>query len=309
MWFTAILTNFISLIAIVGNSFVIFVICREKMASSVYKLIASQCMSDIVYALCRVSYLFVCRQEFSWFGIKTIVPCEILNVTLTSMYSISSLTMSTLAINRFLKIRTKTLTMKSNHDQPSTICGVISLIWFCGILSGWIACVGISLTLFPATSDGHASCYIMFESIYKKYAIFNQRILFVLVSLAVVYCPLVIGSVLYPVIIRRMKKLDNMLNGEEALNQVVVNVSKMNNRKQVIKMLITILISYYVLIMPISILVQYSFVSEKKSLICERDESEFNLQSFLYLIFLMSTCVNPFIICYFNPVFKIRSID
>lgn len=304
MWLIATVTTLLSVIAVVGNSFVIYVIVHEKMKSSVYKLIASQCTSDIVYAIFRIATFTVCRRHFEWFGTETLQPCEFTTLVGVSMYAISSLSVAALAINRFRKIRlTRSNRPSSTESTKSTkVYDEIALIWFIGLLAGILGSVGHPTPLVDAIPEEHSSCYTSFDKLNRKFAFFNKHYAFILMTIVVVYCPIVIGSILYPIIIKRMRQMDQIMKNRQSVNQLT-NQSKMNTRNQTIKMLITILISYYVLTLPIFFLVKYSTLMNS-DLICKRTKSDFSGLTIVLITYQMATCVNPFIICYFNPIFR-----
>ena len=89
--------------ALLGNCFICYTISRNsKLHTSTFVLIVGQAISDMIYAVSVVTGMFVCNgwfvEQFSY------TSCSFSVITFTASFMVSSLTMTTIAIERYILI-------------------------------------------------------------------------------------------------------------------------------------------------------------------------------------------------------------
>lgn len=281
----------IALLAILGNTFVCYVILRENMRSTVYRLIFSQCLSDLMYGAQKMLALMVCRQAFAMETNCQLRTCELTRAFGASMYAVSSLSIACIAIDRWLKVKGVKVTRR-------TICVLICCIWLVGLTSGFTGIVG-RRSPFNFVYNDTLKCFTIFEGTFRNYDFFNQHYAFWINTVVLLYFPLTTASILYPVIIHKTRQIEKQISQHSRQ----LTTQKAIKRRRTIKMLIAIVISYYLLNIPVFLMVKLSVITQQQQMLCDQATTGIITTVFIQM-YLLSTCVNPFIICYFNPVFK-----
>lgn len=102
IWFSYVIL--ICIFAIIGNGLVCHSIYADKKSNTVYRLIASQCLSDFIFGFACLLRFVVCSSAFIDLGRLALVICELNALTITGSFFVSSIAMTAIAIERYLKI-------------------------------------------------------------------------------------------------------------------------------------------------------------------------------------------------------------
>ena len=102
---TGILSTLIAITALVGNGFICLTVKRnQKLHTATFVLIVGQCISDMMFGVCLMTCLVFCSDWFiNRLGNGTNI-CSLSGTIFTASYTISSLTMTTLAVERYMLI-------------------------------------------------------------------------------------------------------------------------------------------------------------------------------------------------------------
>ena len=95
----------IAISALIGNGFICYTIKRDsKLHTSTFVLIVGQAISDMMYGVSFVIIMLVCSEWFLQNVIGGETICSFFSVLVLSSYVISSLTMTVIAIERYILI-------------------------------------------------------------------------------------------------------------------------------------------------------------------------------------------------------------
>ena len=128
--------SLIATAASVGNGFVCYAILRNsKLHTSTFVLIVDQCISDIKYAVSIELLILVCSEWFLQRVIFGNTVCSIFSTLIVSSYIISALTMTIIAVERFVLVFYP-LKPKLSYQQAWYVITGIYIICF------MLTCVG-----------------------------------------------------------------------------------------------------------------------------------------------------------------------
>ncbi|KAI1298177.1 hypothetical protein HDE_04321 [Halotydeus destructor] len=281
-------------LSVVGNAFVCRVICLKKAKSSVYRLIYYQALSDILYTVTRPLGFILCYQPFTELAPAAFLACEVVNVTFSfTSYVISALTMTVIAYYRF------TAVYFAHVGKPSIlrIKVVTAGVWLFGLVVGYFSSIGFEFRLHGAHIRPAAMCIKTFaaieDGIDKRVA---HRVALVMGS----YLPFFVTTAFYLLIMIKINRISMV--GESSAHRAR---SLSAHKLRVIKMLLTMVISYYLLLMPITFTLHgLSWELELDHYtICNR----LKLDDVVFLSFVLlglSTVINPYILYVFDPMFR-----
>ena len=233
---------FISVIGIVLNVMICYAIVKEKLLkSSIYIFIFNICISDIITLISLIVNALVAalKSNADTFTIKE-ATCKISTYILSMSFNVSTLSLMTLAIDRYYIIL-------DNHDFKSPLRGkyrvkvVIGCIWIYALIVN-----SPQLHLLHITPDVSATCDIYYYSD-------NYNIPYFIIIFILNYCiPLLIMIVMYTSIIIHLKVavVDRNLNSSNGADIQV-------NRKRsisVIKMIVIATVIYMITSFPVPVI-------------------------------------------------------
>ena len=101
-----VITSFlIAITAIIGNGFICFTIKQNSnLHTATFVLIVGQAISDMLFAVCLMGVFIVCSEWFIENPNIGAFPCSIVGTMFTASYIISSLTMTVIAIERYVLV-------------------------------------------------------------------------------------------------------------------------------------------------------------------------------------------------------------
>lgn len=146
---------FVSLFAILGNSFIIFVIVRGRHSSNTFLLIANQSISDLLCGVVFISLWFFCSSRVIQLGLIGVRSCEVAMVLKLSTFFVSSLTMMALAKEQHRVVF-------NPNSSPINPVSLISAIWLIGLLIGVWTMLNYQITEF-FTKERLFGCRRAFE--------------------------------------------------------------------------------------------------------------------------------------------------
>lgn len=288
-WFIFFFYIITSLIAFIGNGFILKVIYSKQMKTTTYVLIGNQAFSDALCGLIYLSLWAICSYKVITFGKSGLLLCEMMTTLKASTYLVSAYTMTLIAIERYLKLYHP---LKGGIKIKLSV----SLSWGLSLTMGlWTMFYFRNSVFF--TPKKLIGCR---TSLPIKVAFFENNWNF-LISFIIGAClPLSITSYMYYKVVQKIRERDLVGNS--------VNVQRAQafekNKTRTTTMLIMIVVWYFILCAPIYIiLIDQRFVSilpEK----CDISTNQPFYYSIAYLMAVSSSCINPFIYCFYNRKFR-----
>ena len=293
-WFVFVLTNLFALLAIVGNGFVCYVIYKRKRSSTTFLLIGSQAFSDCLYGILRALSFLVCSTWFANLSRGALALCEWDITLFLSCFAVSSLSMTAIAIDRFMRLY---MPHRQKPTRTQTFLVVLA-IWIIAVTSCFLGMVGIKTRQYFG-SDHFVTCFIGFQEL-ANYAFFDKAHGYWTFTVLIFYFPMIATGILYAFIIYKVKKIRPFgVTNEDRLKR-----SQMQ-RERTIKMLITIVVVYYFLASPITYITQAVVIRTGKHITCGKG-NVFSLPFVAINMILISTVINPVILCWFNETFSME---
>ena len=291
--FAFIVSKGIALIAAVGNVFICYVICRQKLRSTTFTLIFGQCMSDIFYVIfSAVGPYVVCRESvvFGWSSGRFL--CSLRSVLAVSCYAISTLSMMAIAIERFVRFYFPT---KEKLTFRQTVL-IVMAIYFLGVALSFVGITGINEGVYGSTSNA-TKCLIVFEGIAQD-PFFTSNAGFSIFIFGHQFIPMIVTTLIYVLIGRKLLKMKQIGVNNSRQKQL-----KLEKRMKTIKMLIIIMVTYYVLTCPIRIRATIGAYTNGFRNYCNRS-NPFSAAYLTIAMAITSTAISPFILTYFNTTIK-----
>ena len=278
--------------AIFLNSIILNILHRKQLNTTTFKLIANQTASEIVFSVLAISRSWFCASfSVNYSPVLSVLCGIIISVNDSTLY-VSAFSMLVIAYERYRKLY-RPLSSELNTKR-----------W---IISIWMSAIGLSLfnnigrrNILLFSDKIIFSCKVMFPTNAKFFTQgYNYLIIFIVCNII----PLLLTAVLYFLVIKKLR--ERKLIGNMVTTEKQEKMSK--NKRKTVKMLLAIVIWYFLITIPyyVFIFVEIFIQRIDPKTACSRPKMA-SLQSFLILgfFYLGSLCVNPFIICYFNPDFR-----
>lgn len=277
-------------IAVIANLFVCYVIIKFKRNSQTYLLIASQCFSDFLYGLMGFTMYLFCSESFATQCRLKLFLCEITGCIIVASFAISALSMTAIAYDRFMRLY---FPYRKKPSINQTILLIIA-IYVTGLILTFQTLVGFKyLLLLPL---GEPRCVVSFEEL--AHVEFYQKLYgYWLYNITCCYIPAIATGALYTAVVWKIRKLKVIGGATDARLR-----NSQEKRAKNVKMLVTIVASYYLLTCPFGVAVQYGIMKTGENSTCEGPTKE--LWPVLRLISLISAIINPFILYYYNEWFR-----
>ncbi|KAI1283154.1 Substance-K receptor [Halotydeus destructor] len=286
-WSIFVLYIIIAILAIIGNSFVIFVIMKRKQSSLTFLLIANQAASDLLCGVVFISIWFFCSSKVINLGLIGIKSCEVAMVLKMSTFFVSAITMTLVSRERYRS----TCHPETKSMGPLTM---ILIIWLAGLLIAFWTLLNMQINEF-FTEDRLFGCRRSFviESPFT-----HSKYNFVFTFLLVGVLPINIMGFYYYKVIRRLREDSN----DDYYTQTKED---MKETKQLTKMLILIVVFYFLLGSPVYLMILIdSFSISILPDNCGAGVSQPAYYMVSYWMAASSNCINPFIYCKYGPEFR-----
>lgn len=287
-WFILCLYIIIGLIGIIGNGFILHVIFKRQMRTTTFILIANQSFSDIAFGVVCISQFFFCSAKILSAGLPGIICCEIIYTLTTSMFKVSAFSMALISIERFLKIYYP----KQNHiiKPIKAIC----IIWVLSIVGTMVALLKTSANIY-FTKSNLFGCRMAYD-----FGLDLPELPKNIFEALFAITPLFVIIIMYSLVVRkiRAKKLSPEYRTEHTLNAMK------QSKRHTTEMLIAIVIVYIISWLPIFIIVAVERVMNPIAETCTANTEQPIYLHLAFICFVSSICVNPFVYCYFNQIFK-----
>ena len=278
--------------AIFLNALILSILHRKQLKTPTFKLIANQTVSEIVFSSLAISRSWFC----SAFAVN--------QSTVLSMFcgTIISVNDSTLYVSVFLMVAIAYERYRKLYRPMSSELNCklwIAIIWVLAIFFSLFNNVDRrNILLF--NENVIFSCKVTFKSDLQFFRRgYNYAIVFVFCNII----PLLTTAFFYYKVIAkvRMRKLiGNTVNTDKGEKLA-------KGKRKTIQMCIAIVIWYFTITIPYYIFIFVEIFIQKvdPQLECSHDKTQ-SIASFIILgfFYLGSLCVNPFIICYYNPDFR-----
>lgn len=295
-WF--VYTVLISLLAILGNGFICQAIYSDRQQTTVYRLIATQCLSDLLFGFFQLFRFVLCTTAFVSLGRLALFICELVGIIIIGSFYVSAVTITAIAIERYLKICSTKVKLYSWYGRH-----IVCIVWTISFFLTLGESVGVALPVFFSRTH-FMRCFRAFSEVanhevfIKRYFTrFNVSVAFVL--------PIFIISACYYVIIKKIKRVDRMHVVD------LEHAEKCRQRRRTVNMLICIVIAYYAFQTPMLLVSSIVIIYKGEMIYCS-DKNEYaptenyNLMLLLFSIYMLTMVVNPFILCYFNEKLRLK---
>ena len=274
------------------NVIILRIIRRTRLTTPTYKLIANQTVSEILYCILAISRCLICwsRLVNDWPHFS--ILCG-LTYTLSdcSLYE-SVFSMLIIAYERYRKLY-RPLSLNLNLKLWIAITWITALV-----LASFNNVSRRNVLFFDQKSI--LGCKVIFET---DLDFFGKRFNFLIVFTLCFVLPLLATSFFYYKVIRRIlerKQIGTNVSDER-------HESFCKKKRNTIKMLVVILLFYFLFAMPIYIyaIVRAFLQNFNAAMICDPNKiTSFEFHVIAGFFYLGSICINPFVIFYYNPDFR-----
>ena len=279
-------------VSLLGNSLVLHVVYRRRSMRSVMNLlIVNMAVADLLVTIFimpySTSYIYISHRWFG--GLFGEVLCKAVHFSLTTSIAASVFTMTVMTVDRFVAIVyvwRRSLTLGKSKIA-------LAVIW---VLS--LACMAINLYVYRVGSTpGSYWCYPDWKPAFDNKT--SPKIFAIIVFVALYLVPLLLMAVLYTVICHALWKKSFEENCTSGGGHHIDS-----SKKRVIKMLITIVISFGVCWLPLHVS-HYYINYELATYTCWPRW----LQLGSFWLGHSNSALNPCIYVYFNKTFRRAFMD
>ncbi|RWS23679.1 putative G-protein coupled receptor 83-like protein [Leptotrombidium deliense] len=284
-----------ALFAIVSNCCVCKIVLKnDEMQTKTNLLIVSMAVSDIIAGIGIVAQWLFCSHQLLLYDTGRVV-CGFLKSLQIITYSVSSLTMITIALHRYLSIfhhsRLGIIRMKFNVKAAIISTWIIAIVF--------VAMTAMSIKIFKFfTPKEIITCEVILQFSRPFDSKSVRKIRVGLLILAQFLLPLLITASLYArimfVVFRRQVVGESNQHRSRKLSE---------SKKKTILMLVVVLVVFTICWLPVHIhhLLDFFFKPKSKQFgYCNNSTSYF----ILYWLGISSCCYNPIIYYIFNPRFR-----
>ncbi|XP_042244666.1 B2 bradykinin receptor-like [Thunnus maccoyii] len=149
--------SIISLLGVIGNSFVLYVFCLQKRHSSVADIYLSNlAVADLLMVSCLPFWVATIINKFHWTFGKPM--CQLVNIVIGMNYYCSVLFLTLVSMDRYLAL-TRPLS-QGRERRALWARGICFSIWIAGILLSFPAILFRSVQFFPDL--GIDACYLAY---------------------------------------------------------------------------------------------------------------------------------------------------
>ncbi|ELU04429.1 hypothetical protein CAPTEDRAFT_63132, partial [Capitella teleta] len=269
---------------VIGNIIVIYVICALKdMRTPTNIFLLNLCFADLlVIIVCMPSSLVEFHTHDVWY--LGSFMCKLTPFLEHSVSHTSSLTILAISFERYYAICSPLEVLYSCTKRRSLI--IISVVWVCGLASA------LPMIFFTFTVEAAHSmygdvdiCVTPIEGV--------LRISYVLSTISAFFIiPCAILVVLYAMICRRLIG-DANPDQQRSPMPLAHNPRAQHTRRQIIYMLITIIILFFVCLLPFRVVTLWAIFSDKSEQAELGLEGTLNLFSFARVMFYLNSAGNP----------------
>ncbi len=281
---------------IASNLFILDVIHRKQLKTTTYKLIANQVFSDVLFSIIAISRSLFCAHFMVSSGIFFNICCGVTNLVKLSTIHVSVLSMILISYERYRKLY-----------KPFSNEIKINL---------WIFVIWLTALLLALLQTVQKPSEILFG---KKY-LFNCKIIFPLNSdsfiirygfiiyfIFILIIPVMKTSYFYYKVIKKLRQR-NLIKKRIQVNNIE---NSKHQKRNTIKMLLAIVIWYFLISTPVYLYVflqKYIFKFDLYSYCDPNKQIPIRLYILMGIYVSGCICVNPFIICYYNCDFRDEAI-
>lgn len=276
----------ISLVAFLGNLFVLQVIINKKKLTNTYRLIANQCVSDGICGLIYMSLWFTCSTA-SLDTERGFFACEFILLIKVATIAVSGMTPCVIALDRYFSLyHPGKLSMRSNIWIP--------IIWILAFIAAFVNNLNFEVSEF-FTPIRLIGCRVTFET---DIEFFKKRFNYLFI-IAIVISTLAVTIVAYYKIVRKFTETKPMTSEIESPADFALEKAKRNT----VNMLITMTAFFTGLMAPFytTLLIDTFYPIFPKP--CNQATEPPIWWISVYVMLISSTLVNPFIMGYFQEEF------
>lgn len=280
------------ILSLTGNGLICITIYTEQHTSAIYKIIAQQCLSDIIGATCLLCNFMFCSEQFvALTKTLTFNICET-NVLIVGATNIASTVCITLAaIERYVKVtssKSRSMALQSFLNR-----NLVMITWFPSILWSIYRQAGLNIPIY-FSAHGFVQCRKTFGELIMLKSTWLQ---FVHLMMLIVIPVLTVLST-YPLTLMNLKRRAKSCSTEQEFQ-------RLNAQVNVVKSLFAIAIVYFVLQYPLHAALRLFKADDQTSE--DYCNNTFIVPQSIYFLSLLYLVINPFILCYFQRGFVKRA--
>lgn len=284
-WLLFMIYMFISIVALVSNSFVIYVIYVRKRFTNTYLLIANNCLSDAFGGIINIWLWYICsstvlksRQGF--------LLCELSELVKTANMTVNGLSVTVIAIDRYLQLYRPGDQVRAKK--------LIPFVWCLAFIIAMYNNIDYYTTSY-FTEHGIMGCRVTFDFkinfFRKRYSYIPVFFFLVVFTIVIIYC--------YFKVIQKVESR-KVIGENGVLRKRKVETAKLKT----ISMLITMIAVYLTFNVPYYLAMFIGAFLPIFPAVCDDSTRMPAWWVISYVMLIGSTVFNPFIMAYFNKDLK-----
>lgn len=295
----AIASQLLAFLAIVSNVFVLYVIYKKpKLRTNTFIFLANQAVSDGMYGLWQHLQLLTCNHSWAKSSRTVLFGCEISVTMALGSIVLSMNFILVIAFERYYKLYYP-------HAKKYNPVAVSATVWLFSLFTTFLHMPNEQLTTYFGEKN-FFGCITMFQEI-GDYSFFSHRYKFYVSTVIVVYVPVVLSTFLYTKVILKVRQ-SSVLKVKLNRTQSKSSQQAIAKKSATIKMLIAMMVVFYLMSLPILINCLVSLFNARTRT-CHAEMMTSPAIRIWLMATLLAALTNPIILCYFNKTFKLELIS
>ncbi len=295
-WISYVVLIITFVFGIASNLFILDVIHRKQLTTTTYKLIENQVFSDALFSIIAISRSLFCAHFMVSSGIFFKICCSATTLVKLSTIHVSVLSMILISYERYRKLY-------KPFSNEIKINLWIFVIWLTALLLALLQIVQKPSEIFFGKKYLF-NCEIIFPLDSDSFIIRYGLIIYFIFILII---PVMTTSYFYYKVIKKLRQINLTKKRIQANN--IENFE--HQKRNTIKMLLSIVIWYFLISTPLNLYIfvqKYIFKFDLLSYCDPNKQIPIRLFILMGIYVFGCICVNPFIICYYNSDFRDEAI-